>query len=327
MSFVFLKNMFFHRSEPSKVSPSLWTGKQRMYDEIDTFDFKSWNSAPTLTYQNDDLESQKERSLKSSADNDLIPEPASQDKARQVGTFKVNARVISDAIIGLSDGLTVPFALTAGLSAMGNTRVVVYGGIAELIAGAISMGLGGYLGAKSEQESYKATLAETADLIVTSPSQISSTLHALFTTYQLPADLTSQLTDHLFTSPQLVPFLMRFEHSLSPPESSRAVICALTIALGYFLGGFLPLLPYIFVPQDNVSLGLYLSIGIMVLALFVFGYVKTCFVAGWAGWRKSWMGVKGGLEMVAVGTLAAGAAMGLVIAFSHHTAGETGDVA
>jgi vacuolar iron transporter family protein len=65
--------------------------------------------------------------------------------------FKIDARVISDAIIGLSDGLTVPFALTAGLSALGDTKVVVYGGLAELCAGAISMGLGGYLGAKSEE--------------------------------------------------------------------------------------------------------------------------------------------------------------------------------
>ena len=71
------------------------------------------------------------------------------EKSKQKG-FRIDARVISDATIGLSDGLTVPFALTAGLSALGNTKVVIYGGFAELIAGAISMGLGGYLGAKSE---------------------------------------------------------------------------------------------------------------------------------------------------------------------------------
>ena len=75
---------------------------------------------------------------------------SSSEKSVVKKTFKVDARIISDATIGLSDGLTVPFALTAGLSALGNTRVVIYGGLAELIAGAISMGLGGYLGAKSE---------------------------------------------------------------------------------------------------------------------------------------------------------------------------------
>lgn len=72
------------------------------------------------------------------------------EKANSKKGFRMDARVISDATIGLSDGLTVPFALTAGLSALGNTNVVIYGGFAELIAGAISMGLGGYLGAKSE---------------------------------------------------------------------------------------------------------------------------------------------------------------------------------
>jgi hypothetical protein len=75
---------------------------------------------------------------------------SSSEKSAAKKGFKVDARIISDATIGLSDGLTVPFALTAGLSALGNTRVVIYGGLAELIAGAISMGLGGYLGAKSE---------------------------------------------------------------------------------------------------------------------------------------------------------------------------------
>jgi VIT1/CCC1 family predicted Fe2+/Mn2+ transporter len=83
---------------------------------------------------------------------DEISEKLSPPSSKTEPTkFKVDARVISDAIIGLSDGLTVPFALTAGLSAIGSTKVVVYGGMAELIAGAISMGLGGYLGAKSER--------------------------------------------------------------------------------------------------------------------------------------------------------------------------------
>ncbi len=84
--------------------------------------------------------------LESQSDGFPGDEPVSEESSR----FKVNPRIISDATIGLSDGLTVPFALTAGLSALGNTRVVIFGGLAELIAGAISMGLGGYLGAKSE---------------------------------------------------------------------------------------------------------------------------------------------------------------------------------
>ena len=108
---------------------------------------------------------------------------------------------------------------------------------------------------------------------------------------------------------------MRFEHTLPESTHSRAFTCALTIALGYFLGGFIPLLPYIFVNQNEVDLGLYWSIGIMAVALFVFGYVKTCFVAGWTGGRRVLGGIRGGVEMVVVGGVAAGAAMGLVVAF------------
>jgi VIT1/CCC1 family predicted Fe2+/Mn2+ transporter len=81
---------------------------------------------------------------------DLEAHDGRLEKGAQKRAFRIDARIISDATIGLSDGLTVPFALTAGLSALGSTHVVIYGGLAELIAGAISMGLGGYLGAKSE---------------------------------------------------------------------------------------------------------------------------------------------------------------------------------
>ncbi|KAH8647778.1 Ccc1 family, partial [Xylariales sp. PMI_506] len=236
------------------------------------------------------------------------------------------ARVISDAIIGLSDGLTVPFALTAGLSAMGNTKVVVYGGMAELIAGAISMGLGGYLGAKSEQLSYNATRQETSELIANSPETVENIITELFTNYGLPSTTISNVTTHLSSSPHLLDFMMRFEHTLPEPVDSRAVTCALTIALGYFAGGFIPLFPYMLVPEDNVSLGLYLSIGLMVIALFVFGYVKTCFVSGWRGWTNRISGIKGGIEMVVVGSVAAGAAMGLVVAFDHNAGQATGGI-
>jgi vacuolar iron transporter family protein len=108
---------------------------------------------------------------------------------------------------------------------------------------------------------------------------------------------------------------MRFSHTLPEPASSRALTCALTIALGYFIGGFVPLVPYFFVAPNHVFEGLVWSIGIMVAALFGFGYVKTCVNTGWRGWGNSWAGVKGGGQMVVVGGVAAGAAMGLVKAF------------
>ncbi|KAJ5390724.1 Vacuolar iron transporter cccA [Penicillium cataractarum] len=227
----------------------------------------------------------------------------------------IDGRTVSDAIIGLSDGMTVPFALTAGLSALGDTKVVVFGGMAELIAGAISMGLGGYLGAKSEEESYKATLKETETQTMTDPASVSTTIEEIFEPYELPAELVSQLTSHLSASPMLPSFLMNFHHTLPEPSGSRAVICALTIALGYFIGGFVPLLPYFFVGPHDAFVALRWSIATMAVALFLFGYGKTCFVSGWRGRRNVRKGVIGGFQMVLVGGVAAGSAMGLVKAF------------
>jgi len=137
MSFAFLKNLVLRQP------------KQQVYNQIksESFEAQSWNSSPTLSSsgsQNGDVESQQLRK----EITEKLPPPAKKEEAVK---YKIDPRVISDAIIGLSDGLTVPFALTAGLSAIGSTKVVVYGGMAELIAGAISMGLGGYLGAKSER--------------------------------------------------------------------------------------------------------------------------------------------------------------------------------
>jgi len=137
MSLVGLKNLFFSQT----LTPLPRRISNREYPE--TPDWSSVSQDPLLP-----------SNLSGSDNGDLESQPSSIDskteKANAKKGFRIDARVISDATIGLSDGLTVPFALTAGLSALGNTKVVIYGGFAELIAGAISMGLGGYLGAKSE---------------------------------------------------------------------------------------------------------------------------------------------------------------------------------
>ncbi|KAL4928439.1 VIT1/CCC1 transporter family protein [Aspergillus undulatus] len=246
-------------------------------------------------------------------------ESSSGEVKRREGNGKdtklIDGRVISDAIIGLSDGMTVPFALTAGLSALGDTKVVVFGGFAELIAGAISMGLGGYLGAKSEEESYHATLKETEKQTITDPDAVNETIHDIFTPYDLPPHLVTELTNHLTSSPNLPSFLMNFHHTLPEPSDSRALTCALTIAFGYFIGGFVPLLPYFFVGPNEAFLALKWSIATMAIALFVFGYAKTCFVSGWRGAKNIRKGVVGALQMVLIGGIAAGSAMGLVKGF------------
>ncbi|KAM0286789.1 hypothetical protein ACHAQH_000809 [Verticillium albo-atrum] len=229
--------------------------------------------------------------------------------------FRLDARVISDATIGLSDGLTVPFALTAGLSALGQTKVVIYGGLAELIAGAISMGLGGYLGAKSEAASYKETRAECVRSIEHNPEHVHSAVLEVFEPFNLPAQTLDDISAHLARSPRQVDFLMQFQHCEQEPASNRAAISALTIAAGYLLGGLIPLFPYFFVDEGQVDLALWISVLVMAVALFAFGYVKTCAVSGWHGGRCVWEAVKGGVEMVLVGGAAAGAAMGLVKLF------------
>ncbi|PGH01556.1 hypothetical protein AJ80_08991 [Polytolypa hystricis UAMH7299] len=229
---------------------------------------------------------------------------------------RVNPRIVSDAILGLSDGLTVPFALSAGLSAFGDTKVVVLGSLAELVAGAISMGLGGYVGAKSEEESFEATKRETVDLIHASPAETKAMVEEVFAPFNLPDAPVSEMSNTLHDSPErLREFLVTFYHKQSKPEGNQALMSGITLALGYFIGGFIPLIPYFCVHE--VLTALYYSISVMGVTLLVFGYIKTCIVRGWAGRDNVVAGTKGGLQMVLVGGLAAGAAVGLVRLIDH----------
>jgi hypothetical protein len=141
MSFVGLKNLFFHRT----VTPVSRTKSK--------YDWSNGSTQPLLRQPHQSTKSLPQTPTSADSDDGDIESQSvnsKTEKGNQNKGFRIDARIISDATIGLSDGLTVPFALTAGLSALGNTKVVIYGGFAELIAGAISMGLGGYLGAKSE---------------------------------------------------------------------------------------------------------------------------------------------------------------------------------
>jgi vacuolar iron transporter family protein len=243
-------------------------------------------------------------------ENKSVPAP-------RTTTATINARIVSDAIIGLSDGLTVPFALTAGLSALGDTKIVVFGGMAELIAGAISMGLGGYLGAKSEEAAYTATYRSTRTQVLESSHSLSSEVTSIFAPYHLPPLLLKDFTHQLITSnspESVVDFLMHFQHKAPEPTASRAIICAITIALGYFIGGFVPLLPYFF--ASTVQEGLLWSISVMLVALFAFGYIKTGFTEGWKGWTSTRSNLVGAGQMVVIGGAAAGSAMGVVRLFN-----------
>ncbi|KAK2784883.1 hypothetical protein FQN52_008819 [Onygenales sp. PD_12] len=232
------------------------------------------------------------------------------------GRSRINPRTVSDAILGLSDGLTVPFALSAGLSAFGDTKVVVLGSLAELVAGAISMGLGGYVGAKSEIESYETAKREIRTLVQSCPCETETLVRDVFEPYHLPDHPVSEMSSTLHASPRiLTDFLLAFHHKQSEPDCNQAYISAITLALGYFIGGFIPLIPYFIVHQ--VLTALYYSIGVMAVTLLAFGYIKTCIVRGWRGRENVTAGVKGGFQMILVGGLAAGAAIGLVRLIDH----------
>ncbi|PQE17533.1 integral membrane protein [Rutstroemia sp. NJR-2017a BBW] len=313
LSLVGLKNVFFQQTTVSKRK----SNREAKYTS--PVDWSTVSRQPLLGDENGRSNHQlhasdAEGSIYDGSTLDLEAHDGRLEKGAQKRAFKIDARIISDATIGLSDGLTVPFALTAGLSALGSAHVVIYGGLAELIAGAISMGLGGYLGAKSELASYQATKEETERLIETDIQGVLTDVVEVFAPYNLPKHTLDDLTNHLAESPRLVDFVMQFQHCEEEPAASRALISATTIALGYFLGGLLPLLPYFCVEQ--VYTGLYISIGIMVFTLFVFGYVKTAVVMGWGGSKNIKEACFGGIQMVVVGSAAAAAAMGLVRLFN-----------
>ncbi|KAK9235596.1 VIT family-domain-containing protein [Lipomyces kononenkoae] len=216
-------------------------------------------------------------------------------------------RVISDAVIGLSDGLTVPFALTAGLSSLGDTRVVITGGIAELVSGAISMGLGGYLGAKSESDCYKSQLERERELILANRSSSEEAVMEAMSEYGLSPSTVSSILGDLEKSPdEMVSFIMKFARGMEEPPIGREFVSAATIGSAYFLGGFVPLFPYLFV--HTVQAGLVLSSLIMIITLFIFGIAKTVFT----GNNNRLQAVWGGVQMVLTGAVAAGAAFAMV---------------
>jgi VIT1/CCC1 family predicted Fe2+/Mn2+ transporter len=254
-----------------------------------------------------------ERGLSQDSDSSRLStsEKATATKAKTTTTTasKVNPRTIADATIGLSDGLTVPFALTAGLSTLNDTNIVIYGGLAELIAGSISMGLGGYLGARSEAAGYRAALCETRDIVAERPEKAVELVRETFGGYGFSEPAMEDVTGKLMESEEdMVDFLMRFHHRLSMDDhtASRALKSGLTISGGYFFGGLVPLLPYLlFASMQTAFAG---SVVVMTLALFAFGWIKTALLAE----RDRVVCLKNGVQMVVMGSVAAGAAMGCV---------------
>ena len=210
---------------------------------------------------------------------------------------------IRDVVIGMSDGLTVPFALAAGLSgAVAATGIVVTAGLAEVAAGSIAMGLGGYLAARSDAEHFASERRREEQEVRDLPERETQEIVDLLQEYGVsPADSAGVVSALQARPEKWVDFMMKFELGLEEPDPKRALQSALTIAFAYIAGGMVPLSPYFFATSATSALGW--SVAMTLLALVLFGYVKGRFT-GTHPWRSAG-------QTLLVGGLAAGAAYGL----------------
>ncbi|KAF3975533.1 hypothetical protein ACB098_03G084500 [Castanea mollissima] len=185
--------------------------------------------------------------------------------------------IVRDIIIGVSDGLTVPFALAAGLSgANATSSIVLTAGIAEVAAGAISMGLGGYLAAKSEADHYVKELKREQQEIIDVPDTEAAEVAEILAQYGVEPHEYTPVVNALRKNPQAwLDFMMKFELGLEKPDPRRALHSALTIAIAYVLGGLVPLIPYMFIPIAREAV--VASVVLTLLALLIFGYAKGYF--------------------------------------------------
>jgi VIT1/CCC1 family predicted Fe2+/Mn2+ transporter len=203
----------------------------------------------------------------------------------------------------MADGLTVPFALAAGLSgAIDHTGIIVTAGLAEIAAGSIAMGLGGYMAAKSDAEHYAKEREREKREVAEIPHEEMREVAEVFQAYGLTEDQTWPIVQALKQQPRnWVDFMMRFELGLEKPNPKRALTSALTIAGAYVAGGLIPLAPYMF--SDTTSGALGISIVLTLIALLIFGFVKGRFT----GTRP----LRSALQTAFIGSVAAGAAFAI----------------
>ncbi|KAG2337807.1 DUF125-domain-containing protein [Suillus weaverae] len=265
--------------------------------------------------------------------NDRLDGVCCKDLKEEDDRTLIDPDVIRDVVIGLSDGLTVPFALAAGLSSLGTSRLVVVGGIAELIAGAISMGIGGFLASSAERDHYHFMRRHISARVRRScvgemEREVCAVLVPVGVDEQTCQAVTKCLRDVEFdpevdaNSPSsdeeaqllrwknqfgLTPFLLKFGEGMEEISKRRVYISALTIGLGYLVGGIIPLIPYFFVPQAHVALAY--SCIVTGIVLLIFGAVKARVTgAGQGVGGYIW----GAVSTLLVGGTAAAAAYALV---------------
>jgi len=207
---------------------------------------------------------------------------------------------VRDVVIGMSDGLTVPFALAAGLTgAIASSHIILTAGFAEIAAGSIAMGLGGFLAARSDAEHYASERLREEREIVTVPDVEAQEVREIFQSYGLSDGESASVVESLRQRPQdWVDFMMRFELGLEKPEPARAWKSALTIALAYVVGGVIPLSAYLVFTEAHRAL--WVSVGVTLVALGVFGGIKGRFTGTPM--------IRSALQTTLIGGLAAAAA-------------------
>jgi vacuolar iron transporter family protein len=217
--------------------------------------------------------------------------------------------LLRDVVIGMSDGLTVPFALAAGLSgAVDQSSIIVIAGIAEVAAGSIAMGLGGYLAGKTEQDHYRSEVKREYDEVENLRHKEIEETKEFFANIGLSPALQDQATAEIAQDKdRWVDFMMKYELGLDKPDPKRATKSALNIGLSYIAGGIIPLSPYFFI-ADSVE-ALKISVIATLICLFVFGYFKSRIT----GVNPVW----GALKVTLIGAVAAAAAFGVAKLFEH----------
>ena len=215
---------------------------------------------------------------------------------------------ITDIVIGMSDGLTVPFALAAGLSgAVQSKSVVITAGIAEIVAGSIAMGLGGYLAGKTEQEHYQSELAREYEEVEVVPEREKDEVREVFARYGLKETTRDTIAEELARDKdKWVDFMMKYELGLEKPDANRARNSAATIGFSYIIGGLIPLSAYFFTPAPYQ--GLIISALLTIICLFVFGFFKSRVT----GQNE----IKGAVKVTIIGIAAATAAFLIAKAFN-----------
>ncbi len=218
--------------------------------------------------------------------------------------------MLRDIVIGMSDGLTVPFALAAGLSGVvSDSSIIVIAGIAEICAGSIAMGLGGYLSGKTEQDHYGSEIKREYNEVEHLREVEINETKEFFASIGLSAGLQELATEEIAKDKnRWVDFMMKYELGLEKPDPKRATKSALNIGLSYVVGGIIPLSPYFFIADSTEALEI--SVVATLVCLFVFGYFKSR-VTGINPWR-------GALQVTLIGAMAAAAAFGVAKLFEGH---------